>query len=307
MDEDNTEDVNEAMTALVVAGENHPFSALLGSGMSEKQGDNFLDTARDELMEIRAKIEAVLDVFETETERDAQVRLLWGTVDTTEEARSTNVVEALEDAFGTIPGFYSDDDNTTLDTEATPDDNDALSKIDDLIMALSSVDGLAKALEDDGALNDLEVPDGGKTAAQIFDAAESETSVSYGVTGMTRYGAVAKTARTNAVSDADLSHADGELGGYSFGVTDDTVRRWHVASAGNAYYDGGTLAVDQDGTHYSGNISIRVRFATNRVDRPDHGLGVGRRGGVGPRVRRRVEHQPADRGPECQRELWRCH
>ena len=278
-DEDNTEDVNEGMTALRIAGENHPFSALLGSGMSETQGSNFVSKAREELMEVRAKIEAVLNVFESEEDRDTQVRLLWGTVDTAagEKARSTNVVETLEDAFGTIPGFYSDDDNTTLDTDATPADDDALSEIDDLIMALSSVESLATALADDGVLDELDVSDGDKTAQVIFDATKSETSVSYGVTGMTRYGAISKKEREYAVSGAKheydmdseqdgVQNGPGDLGAFAFGVTDDTARARYVASSGNAYYEGGTLAIDQGGTHYSGDISIRVRFATSRVD-----------------------------------------
>ena len=100
------------------------------------------------------------------------------------------------------------------------------------------------------------------------------------MTGMTRYGAVSRKVRENAVSDAAYMHdtdpdtnglqddgdGGGELGAFAFGVTAETVRAHHVATAGNAYYEGGTLAVDQAGTHYSGDISLRVRFATNRVD-----------------------------------------
>ena len=273
-DEDDTEDVNEAATTLVVVGEEHPFSALLGSGMSEKQGANFVADARKELMEIRAKLEAVLDVFETDGERDQQVQLLWGTTADGETPRGTNVVETLEKVFGEISGFRTADG---FNTDADPDDNDAISEIDDLIMALSSVDSLAAALEDDGVLDKLGVDDNDKTATQIFDATNSESSVSYGMTGMTRYGAVSKKVRDYAVSDASYMHdtdddqdglqdGDGELGAFAFGVTSETARAHHVATAGNAYYEGGTLAVDQAGTHYSGDISLRVRFATNRVD-----------------------------------------
>ena len=58
----------------------------------------------------------------------------------------------------------------------------------------------------------------------------------------------------------------GQLGAFAFGVTAETARYRYVQTAGNAYYDGETLAVAKDGTHYSGDIAIRVRFATERVD-----------------------------------------
>ena len=249
-DEDDTEDVNEGMTALVVGGENHPFSALLGSGMSEKQGANYVSKAREELVDIRARIEAVLDVFETTTEKNQQVGLLWGTEDS---FRTKNVKATLENVFGDIDGLEA------------PEFKDALSEIDDLIMALSSVDSLATALDDNGVLG--EVDDNDRTAEFIFDATNSESSVSYGMTGMTRYGAIYKRTRAYAVSTLGSAAAgDGELGAFAFGVTGETKRLQSVASAGNAFYEGGTLAVDQGGTHYSGDISIRVKFSTNDVD-----------------------------------------
>ena len=268
-DEDDTEDVNEGMTALVVGGEKHPFSALLGSGMSEKQGDNYVAKAREELVEIRARIESVLDVFETTEDKQNQVKWLWGT-GTSADNRRTTVRETLESVFGDIGGL-------TVDSDDEPDFKDALSEIDDLIMALSSVDSLAAALGDDGVLDELEVDDKDKTAEFIFDATKSESSVSYGMTGMTRYGAIYKQTRANAVSNPDYDYdtdktnpneaGDGdELGAFAFGVTSETVRAQRVASAGNAFYEGGTLAVDSDGTHYSGDISIRVKFATEQVD-----------------------------------------
>ena len=274
VDEDDTEDVNEAATALVIDGENHPFSALLGSGMSQTSGKNYVADARDDLMEIRDRIEAVLAVFESDTDRDTQIELLWGANTDDTANRMQNVEGVLHDAFGSGNGAT---DETNLITEA-PDADDALDKIDDLIMALSSVDGLAAAFGDDGVLKELGVGDGDKTATQIFDAVESETTVSYGALGMTRFGAIYKTERTNALSDAEHEHDTqvdgdnnsdsvqdglGQLGGFSFGVTGETVRAQHVMSAGNAYYEGTTLAVDQGGTHYSGDISVRVRFATN--------------------------------------------
>ena len=277
VDEDDTEDVNEAATALVVDGEEHPFSALLGSGMSQTNGENFVAEARDDLMEIRDRIEAVLDVFDDDTMSEAQIALLWGADADDTLNRTQNVEDVLHTVFGSGNGATTETD--LIDATDAPDADEALAQITELILALSSVDGLATALGDDGALKELGVGDGGKTATQIFDAVESESTVSYGALGMTRFGAVSKKERTNAVSDADFTYdlnldgndetvedGPGVLGAFSFGVTGETVRSRHVMSAGNAYYEGETLAVDQGGTHYSGDISVRVRFVTSKVD-----------------------------------------
>ena len=274
VDEDDTEDVNEAATALVVDGENHPFSALLGSGVSQAEGKNFVAEARKDLMEIRSKLEALLSVFDSETQRDEQVRLLWGGAATDTDNRSQNVEDVLAKAFGT-----SKTELITATNNTVPDDNDALDEIDDMILALSSVDSLAEALDDDGVLKELGVDNNDKTATQIFDAVASETTVSYGALGETRFGAVSKKERATAVHGLNYSQEDeeGVLGAFSFGVTGETKRAQHVLSAGNAYYDGGTRAVDQDGTHYAGDISLRVRFATNQV----HGLVSNLRSGEG--------------------------
>ena len=265
VDEDDTEDVNEAATALVVDGENHPFSALLGSGVSQTEGKNFVAEARKDLMEIRSKLEALLSVFDGETQRDEQVRLLWGGAATDTDNRSQNVEDVLAKAFGT-----STTELITATNNTVPDDNDALDEIDDMILALSSVDSLAEALDDDGVLKELGVDNNDKTATQIFDAVASETTVSYGALGETRFGAVSKKERSTAVHGLNYSQEDeeGVLGAFSFGVTGETKRAQHVLSAGNAFYDGATRAVDQGGTHYAGDISLRVRFATNQV----HGL-----------------------------------
>jgi hypothetical protein len=272
-DEDDTEDVNEAMTTLKVGGDEYTFADLLADGMAEGEGDNFVADAREELEGIRSKIVAVLDVFDEETDRDAQVDRLWGLAATNN--RTTNVKGVLATVFGDAD-FIGDA------PEDAPDDNDALDAIDELIAALSSVDGLMAALEDDGVFEDA--PTGDMTAEEIFDATSAESTVSYGMTAMTRYGAISKKVRDDAVSkarfdfDEDMTVDDdddtiadenetiGELGAFAFGVTAETVRARHIATSGNAYYEGETMAIGGDGTHFEGDIAIRVRFATEKVD-----------------------------------------
>ena len=272
-DEDDTEDVNEAMTTLKVAGDEYTFADLLADGMAEGEGDNFVAKAKEDLEGIRTKIEAIIDVFDEDEDRDTQIDRLWGRAASEDDNRDTNVLEVLEKVFGA--DLLGDVDALS----EGPDDNDALEEIDKLILALSSVDGLAAALDEDGVLEGA--PDGDMTAEEIFDATDKESTVSYGMVGMTRFGAVSKMERASAISDPKHTYdtqedgddgADsvepgpGDLGAFAFGVTAETVRARHISTSGNAYYEGDTLAVDSDGTHYSGDISIRVRFATEKVD-----------------------------------------
>ena len=153
---------------------------------------------------------------------------------------------------------------------SAPDDDDALAEIDDIIEALSSVAGLTAALADGGVFEDGNA--NGMSGEEIFDATSVESTVSYGMTGKTRYGALSKKERERATAKAEYNYSAtasqelGQLGGFAFGVTAETARARFVQTSGNAFYEGETLAVDQDGKHYSGDIGIRVRFATDKVD-----------------------------------------
>ena len=273
-DEDDTEAVNEAKTMLSVGGDSYSFGDLLGDGVAMGMGTNFVAKAKSELETIRGQIEAVLLAFDTDSQRDAQVDRLWGTAaddDVAAVIATTNVRRSIARVFGNAADVIA----------SAPDDDNALGAIDDLIAALSSVDGLEAALADGGVFEDADA--NGKSAETIFDATSVESSVSYGVTGMTRYGALVKKERTIATAgavytwdtdlddtgtDEDESTDDhvGQLGAFAFGVTAETARARYVQSSGNAYYEGATLAVSSDGTHYSGDIGLRVRFATEKVD-----------------------------------------
>ena len=280
-DEDDTEDVNEGMTALVIAKENHPFAALLGSGVSQLSGKNIVAEARKDLVQIRTNMEAILDAIPGATgQGPQQANRYWGrksdfdsgTLSGDEQEKS--VRKAMASVFGSgyaLPGGGNGNSREAAEKN--------LETLAEMIEALSSAEALASALEKDGVFDGVKTND--MSAQDIFAANKSETAVSYGVTGETRYGAISKMERADAVSklenvydtnaDGDNNletreDGDGELGAFAFGVTGETARARYVQSAGSAYYEGGTLAVDEDGTHYAGDISIRVRFATEKVD-----------------------------------------
>ncbi len=269
-DEDDTEDVNEAHTALTLAGDNYTFDDLLGDGVSQTEGTNFVAKAKENLEGIRDQIGAILDALD-DAQHQTQVERLWGTATDDEDNRSTNVNGVLRTVFGGA---------ADTDISSEPDAEDALEEIGKLITALSSVDGLASALDDDGVFEDVD--EGDMTAAEIFAATDQEATVTYGMVGMTRFGTISRKERGDALEDAEYSYdadpdddADGDgnnddgvgqLGAFAFGVTAETARYRYIQTTGNALYEGTTLAVDQDGMNYSGDIHIRVRFSTEQVD-----------------------------------------
>ncbi len=255
--DDRKTEVNEARTALVVAGENYPFGDLLGDGVSQRKGKNFVAEARGKLLEIREKIVAVLDVFDTDSQRDTQVGRQWGT----ESANNatTNVKGVLETVFGknNVKGKYA---------ARRPDDDDALGVIDDLIEALGSAEALEQALGDEDLLKGSA---GASKAGTIFAAAETESTVTYEAHGNTRYGTITRTKRTNAAEDLKYDDGDpqtGERGAFAFGVTAETSRTRYVQTSGTARYEGRTLAVSGAEKQYSGDIEVSVNFTTSMVD-----------------------------------------
>ncbi len=251
-DDKSTADINEANTALVVAKENYPFADLLGDGVSQTKGTNFVAEARTKLEGIREKVVQILDVFEKDSERDTQITRQWGT--DTAKAK-TNVKAVLQAVFG----------STKFSDLEAPDDDKALGTIDDLIEALTSAEELAAALGDDGA---LEGAAKAGDATKIFGATETESTVTYGMHGNTRFGTITRKKRKDAVTGAKYSVSDklGERGAFGFGVTDETARARYVQTKGTARYEGQTLAVSGGDKQYAGDIEISINFTAEKVD-----------------------------------------
>ncbi len=263
-DDKSTAGINEANTALVVKGENYSFADLLGDGVSQTQGTNFVAEARTKLEGIREKIVQILAVFEKDSDRDTQITNQWGTSSTARNNAKTNVKGVLQEVF--------DDDkvNTLLPAGTKQDDDTALGKIDDLIEALTSAEELAAALGDDGALENVAKAG---DAAKIFAATKTESTVTYGMHGNTRYGTIIREERKDATEKAEYSYdasatpkQKGELGAFAFGVTGNTARSRYVQTKGTARYEGETLAVSGAGKQYAGDIEISINFTAEKVD-----------------------------------------
>ncbi len=261
-DDRSTADINEANTALVVKGENYPFADLLGDGVSQTKGTNFVAEARTKLEGIREKIVQILEVFEKDSDRDEQIEKQWGTAASgNAKTNVKGVLAAVLKGTGTTnTGFDS-----LFGDDAEPDDDQALGEIDDLLEALTSAEELAAALGDDGVLEGA-----AKTgdAGTIFGATKTESTVTYGEYGNTRYGTITRRQRADARGKAEykVSPKTGERGAFAFGVTDNTARSRYVQTAGTARYEGETLAVSGADRQYAGDIEISINFTAEKVD-----------------------------------------
>ncbi len=266
-DDKSTADINEANTALVVKGENYPFADLLGDGVSQTKGTNFVAEARTKLEGIREKIVQILEVFEKDSDRDEQIEKQWGTA--ASGNAKTNVKGVLAAVFKgtgtTNAGFDS-----LFGDDAEPDDDRALGEIDDLLEALTSAEELAAALGDDGVLEGA-AKEG--DAGTIFGATKTESTVTYGEYGNTRYGTITRRQRADATEKAEYKVSPttgkptaGERGAFAFGVTDNTARSRYVQTAGTARYEGETLAVSGADKQYAGDIEISINFTAEKVD-----------------------------------------
>ncbi len=258
-DDKSTADINEANTALVVKGENYPFADLLGDGVSQTKGTNFVAEARTKLEGVREKIVQILEVFDTDTQRDEQIEKQWGTA--ASGNAKTNVKGVLETVFGAGTST-----NKKFADLTEPDDDKALGRIDDLIEALTSVEELTAGLKDN---EDLKVAkEDADDAGTIFGATKTESTVTYGEYGNTRYGTITRRQRADATEKAEykVSPKTGERGAFAFGVTDNTARSRYVQTAGTARYEGETLAVSGADRQYAGDIEISINFTAEKVD-----------------------------------------
>ena len=258
--DDEDTDANEKATMLTVAGSAFPIEELLGSGTADAEGDNFVAKARADIEKIRDQAALLVNAFDFEgadsEDKDILERQL--------ERKWTAAESALNKVFGA----------GAVSLRAETDADDVVDEFDELVDALSTLDAFEDAVDEDGSgvLKGV-LEETGLTAAEVFDAVKSEARVMFGVTGDTRYGAVAKKDRALATSKLKHGLADdekdiasvGAVGAFAYATIDDTVRTHHIQTSGSAFYEGGTVAASGDGTLYSGDIALEVRFRSEKV------------------------------------------
>ena len=259
-DEDTT--ANELRTMLQLGDHSFSMADLLDSGMAKDMGDNFVVKARGKIEKARSDVASLLGLASEPGNLSTLLGDAWD-----------DVQAQVDTLFGTTG--TGQDLTSNVDLGNTPGEDDILDEIDDVLAALSSGTQFAAATKEDGkgVFEDAKLSEA--NAMKAFDAAMSEATATFGMTGSTRYGVISSKERSIATSDLDydmganLGNGDtgevGMIGAFSYSTIDDVQRVWDITQEGTAYYEGGTNAVSGNGNMYTGDIAIEVRFNTKRV------------------------------------------
>ena len=243
---------NETRTGLTIADDAYSLGDLLKTARSSTSGGTFVDEAREELEGLGAR-----------------VKVLRGVLDAA--ALAPNLAAAWVDIQGAIDSVFGPG---KVSLGSVPAEDRIEAEIADLVLALSSLEEFENATQVGGVFDGV-LTGSGRAAGEVFGAIKSESTLSFGVTGSTSYGALSKRERADALTELLYAHdanprdaapMTGELGAFAYSTMPETPRTRHAGVSGNAYYEGATAAVSGDGKHYSGDIEVRVRFATNEVD-----------------------------------------
>ena len=253
-DDRDTAGINEKNTMLNALGASFSMGELLGSGSDTVTGPNVVAKARGEIVKIRDRVRQLValraDDGIEDTAFTTQIDNQWDAADT-----------QIEKIFG---------GNRQLErTVSASRVNDAF---DRLVAALSDVDAFIAATDEDGpgklqGFHDLST----SNATATFNRLEHTATARLGSLGSTRYGAAVfnglggNNAR-GGFGDAEKAQA------FAWSTMQNVRRASDAQASGYATYQGRTLAADQEGNLYSGDIALEVRFTRMAVDARIDGL-----------------------------------
>ena len=179
------------------------------------------------------------------------------------ERRWDRIAEHLNSIF---PG-----EGSTLLGQDTPkernggiDYEEVIEDIEDVLAALNSRSAFEIALEDGifSRSRRVDVDDSEDT----FYAVRSATRLGFGWTPTTRYGAFSKQERSAISRTLNFASGTEGIGAFAYSPLESTRTR-ELPGSGEAYYIGETIAASRqsDQAIYSGDIELRVRFASRQV------------------------------------------
>lgn len=247
--DDESTAANELGTTLQLGDHSFSIADLLDRGMATDAGAGIVSEARKEITKVREDLAALL-AADSDLGTSTVLDSAWST-----SQRQVNAI------FG--PG--------TVDLGERPRRNMLVQELDGILAALSTGTEFAAATNrlGGGVFEDAELSEA--DALEAFDATETEATASFGVTQVTRYGAVTVSERSSAVAGPDYNTGGnvgkgdygemGLIGAFSYSTIDDV---WHVEDiqiTGKANYAGGTRAVSGDGKLYTGDIVIEIDFS----------------------------------------------
>ncbi len=233
------------------------FADLLGRGMASDSGERFVAEAVETIEKTRAEVAALLAIEGSDVNLATVLSGRWNTVK-----------GALDPIFGT--NSRAGNDAASAVEIDTPDEEDILAEIDDILAALGSEAAFvaATAKDGDGVFDNEHGQLAAKAASDAFKRVKWTATATMGATGSTRYGTVLRkqTADDLANGNAKTKLKTTEYGAFSYSTMSETARTTDVvALTGIARYEGATEAISAGGTTYSGTMDVQVRFNANTV------------------------------------------
>ena len=238
---------------------------LFDTGGAVMDGDAFVASAIEEINSLLERLNAfiALDELEDETSADAGRTAVW-----TALGVAINMVVGEDGAQ-----IFNDDGYSQANNDDDDSDRDAAAKdiIADVLDALSSKTAFRAAVKEDGALyGDSGIVSGGNPVLDaIFARVASKTTIEYGSTTYTRFGAWNRVASTDAtVEPVAATPADGRFAYSPLAATAYAVNDPNFPLGGKATYEGSTIARsttagDRINTYYEGSIKIDVTWGTD--------------------------------------------
>ena len=253
-------------TPLVSAAVTVKGADLFDSGGAVMDGDAFVAETIKEINSLLERLNAfiALDELEDETSADAGRTAVW-----------TALATAINMVVGDMGAeIFNDDGYSEGNNVADDDDRDAAAKeiIADVLAALSSKTAFRAAVKEDGALygNSGIVSGGNPILDAIFARVASKTTIEYGSTTYTRFGAWNRVASTDATVApvAPTDDANGRFAYSPLAATAYATNDPNFPLGGKATYEGDTIARsttpgDRINTYYEGSIKIDVTWGTD--------------------------------------------
>ena len=146
----------------------------------------------------------------------------------------------------------------------TIDYEELIEDIEDVLAALGSSSAFRESL-DDGIFSRSRLVDADESDDTFF-AVRSATRLGFGWTAATRYGAYSKQERSAASRPLNFASGTEGIGAFAYSPLEPTRTR-DLPGSGEALYLGATIAASRESNQaiYTGNIELRVRFASRQV------------------------------------------
>ena len=154
--------------------------------------------------------------------------------------------------------------NTPKERNGTIDYEEVVEDIEDVLAALSSSFAFRDSL-DDGIFSRSRQVDADDSDDTFF-AVRSATRLGFGWTAATRYGAYSKQERSTVSGRLNFAPSTEGIGAFAYSPLESTRTR-DLPGSGEAFYLGETIAASRESIPaiYTGNIELRVRFASRQV------------------------------------------